>query len=64
MPGTSIKITIDNEVDTNIITKVGITSPCTGGAVSQPEDSGCFRKSDGDPDENLKIKASNVKRAA
>ena len=57
--GTNIKITIDNEIDTNInITKVGITSPCTGEAVSQPEDSGCFRKSDGDPDENLKIKAS------
>ena len=53
-----LKITID--ADINII-KVGITSSCTGEAVSQPEDSGCFRKSDGDPDENLKIQASNAK---
>merc|ERR1712107_105562 len=42
------------------IIKVGITSPCTGEAVSQPEDSGCFRKSDGDPDENLKIKGDDL----
>ena len=53
-----LKITIDTDI--NII-KVGITSSCTGEAVSQPEDSGCFRKSDGDPDENLKIQASNAK---
>jgi len=37
------------------ILKVGITSSCKGEAVSQPDVSGCFRKSDGDPDENLKI---------
>ena len=53
-----LKITIDTDI--NII-KVGITSSCTGEAVSQPEDSGCFRKSDGDPDENLKIQASKAK---
>ena len=53
-----LKITIDTDI--NII-KVGITSSCTGEAVSQPEDSGCFRKSDGDPVENLKIQASNAK---
>jgi len=37
------------------ILKVGITSSCKGEAASQPDVSGCFRKSDGDPDENLKI---------
>jgi len=42
------------------IIKVGITSSCTGEAVSQPEDSGCFRKSDGDPDENLKIQGDDL----
>ena len=54
----NIKITIDTDIS---IIKVGITSSCTGEAVSQPEDSGCFRKSDGDPYENLKIQASNAK---
>jgi len=37
------------------ILKVGITSSCKGEAVSQADISGCFRKSDGDADENLKI---------
>ena len=37
------------------ILKVGITSPCKGEAVGQPDVSGCFRESDGDADENLKI---------
>merc|ERR1711936_1133701 len=40
------------------ILKVGITSSCKGEAASQPDVSGCFRKSDGDPDENLKIQGS------
>ena len=40
------------------ILKVGITSSCKGEAVSQADVSGCFRKSDGDADENLKIQAS------
>ena len=42
------------------ILKVGITSSCKGEAVSQADVSGCFRKSDGDADENLKIQASGV----
>ena len=42
------------------ILKVGITSPCKGEAVGQPDVSGCFRESDGDKDENLKIQASVV----
>ena len=42
------------------ILKVGITSPCKGEAVGQPDVSGCFRESDGDKDENLKIQASGV----
>ena len=42
------------------ILKVGITSSCKGEAVGQPDVSGCFRESDGDKDENLKIQASGV----
>ena len=42
------------------ILKVGITSSCKGEAVSQADVSGCFRKSDGDADENLKIQASAI----
>ena len=42
------------------ILRVGITSSCKGEAVSQADVSGCFRKSDGDADENLKIQASGV----
>ena len=44
------------------IIKVGITSSCKGDAVSQAAQdvSGCFRKSDGDADENLKIEASDL----
>ena len=42
------------------ILKVGITSTCKGDAVSEADVSGCFRKSDGDPDENLKIQASDI----
>ena len=42
------------------ILKVGVTSPCNGEAVGQPDVSGCFRESDGDKDENLKIQASGV----
>ena len=42
------------------ILKVGITSSCNGDAVSEADVSGCFRKSDGDADENLKIQASDI----
>ena len=42
------------------ILKVGITSSCKGEAVGQPDVSGCFRESDGDKDENLKIQVSGV----
>ena len=42
------------------IIKVGITSSCKGDAVSQADVSGCFRKSNGDTDDNLKIEASDI----
>ena len=42
------------------ILKVGVTSSCKGEAVGQPDVSGCFRESDGDADENLKIQASGI----
>ena len=42
------------------ILKVGITSSCTGDAVSKADVSGCFRKTDGDVSENLMIEVSAV----
>jgi len=44
------------------IIKVGITSSCKGDAVSQAAQdvSGCFRKSNGDTDDNLKIEVDDV----
>ena len=44
------------------IIKVGITSSCKGDAVSQAAQdvSGCFRKSEGNANETLKIQASDI----